>query len=350
MGDEDVEEEDDDAAASVAPEGDGDGAIAALEREAAALQREMTRASRDADAVTEDMREDVMRLLEMMGVPYVVAPMEAEAQCAYLEVEGWCEGVVTDDSDAFCFGAKKVYKNIFDDRKYVEAYYASDCRTTLRLERDEFCGLALLLGGDYSPGVKGVGVVNAMEILQAFHFAPEAPQCLDALKTFKAWLDGAGDAGDAMPADDAMRDFAKTHKSARTRWQAPPSFPSEEAMKAYLRPSVADVRDLATQLGVDCDDGGDVRKHLFTWTPPDETKLRRLCANDLGWSDSAVDAALDPMLVKTRARSKQDAGLRATRLDAYYESYHSNATFATVTSDRLRAALAPPKPKPKPGE
>ena len=28
--------------------------------------------------------------------------------------------------------------------------------------------LAMLLGGDYTDGVKGVGIVNGMEILQAF--------------------------------------------------------------------------------------------------------------------------------------------------------------------------------------
>ncbi|EGB12647.1 hypothetical protein AURANDRAFT_4733, partial [Aureococcus anophagefferens] len=138
------------------------------DREAASLRREMSRSSRDADSVTEDMREDTMHLLRLLGVPYVVAPMEAEAQCAALEAAGLCEGVVTDDSDAFCFGARRVYKNIFDDRKYVEAYYASDCARDLRLGRDEFCALALLLGGDYDNGVAGVGVVNAMEVLQAF--------------------------------------------------------------------------------------------------------------------------------------------------------------------------------------
>ncbi|KAK7232888.1 DNA repair protein [Aureococcus anophagefferens] len=107
-------------------------------------RREMSRSSRDADSVTEDMREDTMHLLRLLGVPYVVAPMEAEAQCAALEAAGLCEGV---------------------------AYYASDCARDLRLGRDEFCALALLLGGDYDNAAsRGWASSSAMEVLQAFHF------------------------------------------------------------------------------------------------------------------------------------------------------------------------------------
>ncbi len=62
-------------------------------------------------------------LLEMFGLPYIIAPMEAEAQCAYLDTVHLVDGVVTDDCDVFLFGGLSVYKNIFDDRKYVETYY-----------------------------------------------------------------------------------------------------------------------------------------------------------------------------------------------------------------------------------
>ncbi|KAH8048113.1 hypothetical protein JL722_12712 [Aureococcus anophagefferens] len=140
-----------------------------------------------------------MHLLRLLGVPYVVAPMEAEAQCAALEAAGLCEAS-SPTTPAPSAGARALH--IFDDRKYVEAYYASDCARDLRLGRDEFCALALLLGGDYDNGVAGVGVVNAMEVLQAFHFveAGEPRDVAATLKRFKAWLDG----GDGW-ADDGAR-------------------------------------------------------------------------------------------------------------------------------------------------
>ena len=77
---------------------------------------------RDAAVLTAEMKAEVMELLDAFDLPYMVAPSEAEAQCAILERLGLVDGIVTEDSDSFLFGAKSVYKNIFHDGKYVEVY------------------------------------------------------------------------------------------------------------------------------------------------------------------------------------------------------------------------------------
>jgi XPG I-region len=45
-----------------------------------------------------------------------------------LIAQGLVEGVITDDSDAFVFGATAVYKNVFEEQKYVEAYLLPDVK------------------------------------------------------------------------------------------------------------------------------------------------------------------------------------------------------------------------------
>ncbi len=49
---------------------------------------------------------------------------------------------------------------------------------------------AYFLGSDYTEGVNGVGIVNAVEILQAFPMRSEAGGPVAGLKRFRAWLEG----------------------------------------------------------------------------------------------------------------------------------------------------------------
>jgi DNA excision repair protein ERCC-5 len=60
-----------------------------------------------------------------------VANGEAEAQCVALEEMGLCDGVVTDDSDAWVFGVKKCYKNMFNRRADVQAFDADKIQQKL---------------------------------------------------------------------------------------------------------------------------------------------------------------------------------------------------------------------------
>jgi len=64
----------------------------------------------------------------LFGIPYITAPMEAEAQCVFLEKIGRTEGTVTDDSDVWLFGANVVYKVFFDNQKYVKQFKSIDIK------------------------------------------------------------------------------------------------------------------------------------------------------------------------------------------------------------------------------
>jgi hypothetical protein len=54
--------------------------------------------------------------------------MEAEAQCAYLDIISLTDGTITDDSDIWLFGGQKVYKNFFNLKKHVMSFKASDIK------------------------------------------------------------------------------------------------------------------------------------------------------------------------------------------------------------------------------
>ncbi|EMP29778.1 DNA repair protein complementing XP-G cells like protein [Chelonia mydas] len=109
------------------------------------LQAQKQQQERIAATVTGQMFLESQELLRLFGVPYIEAPMEAEAQCAVLDLTDQTSGTITDDSDIWLFGARHVYKNFFNQNKYVEYYQYVDIQNQLgktQLRIDSFFRLA----------------------------------------------------------------------------------------------------------------------------------------------------------------------------------------------------------------
>mmetsp|Transcript_9936 Transcript_9936/g.23082 ORF Transcript_9936/g.23082 Transcript_9936/m.23082 type:complete len:241 (-) Transcript_9936:52-774(-) len=212
--------------------------------------------------------------------------MEAEAQCAYLETEGLVDGVVTDDGDSFLFGAENVYRNIFQSKKYVEEYRASDIERELGLTRENLIELAMLLGSDYTEGVFGVGIVNGVEILHKFG------QGLEGLRQFKA---------------------SQMKIGARKNFEFPDDWPNERVMTEYRSPKV------------------DLSKDRFRWGKPDLKLLLAFCAGKFGWPHDKTKEVLVPVLKVYEARELQ------TTLESFYGF---SERFAKFKSKRIKNAVS----------
>uniref|UniRef100_A0ACB8FJA2 Uncharacterized protein n=1 Tax=Sphaerodactylus townsendi TaxID=933632 RepID=A0ACB8FJA2_9SAUR len=132
------------------------------------LRAQKQQQERIAATVTGQMFLESQELLRLFGIPYIEAPMEAEAQCAILDLTDQTSGTITDDSDIWLFGARHVYKNFFSHTKYVEYFQYVDFQNQLGLDRSKLINLAYLLGSDYTEGIPNVGFVTAMEILNEF--------------------------------------------------------------------------------------------------------------------------------------------------------------------------------------
>ncbi|XP_078255413.1 flap endonuclease GEN homolog 1 [Rhinoraja longicauda] len=116
--------------------------------------------------------KECCELLDYLGNPWVCAAGEAEAMCAYLNENGYVDGCVTNDGDAFLYGAQTVYRNLTINTKdpYVDCYRMSAIKSKLGLDRDALVGFAILLGCDYLPkGVPGVGKELALRLVETIN-------------------------------------------------------------------------------------------------------------------------------------------------------------------------------------
>jgi flap endonuclease-1 len=93
--------------------------------------------------------QECIELLEIMGIPYVIAPEEADSQCAELVKCGIADGVLTEDMDIMTFGANKIYRNLTSYKKETLEVSMEDVLNTLNLNYEQFVELCLLFGCDY---------------------------------------------------------------------------------------------------------------------------------------------------------------------------------------------------------
>ncbi len=135
--------------------------------------------SQAASRMTPDIIQSAKLLLEYMGVPWVQAPSEGEAQAAAMVNAGQAYASGSQDWDSLLFGAKRMVKNLAisgkrklpGKEKYVEVQpeliELSAVLTKLELTHDQLILLGLLVGTDYNPaGVRGVGPKTALKLVK----------------------------------------------------------------------------------------------------------------------------------------------------------------------------------------
>ncbi|XP_067283284.1 flap endonuclease GEN homolog 1 [Pseudorasbora parva] len=109
-------------------------------------------------------------MLDCLGLPWVTAAGEAEAMCSFLDSQGLVDGCITNDGDAFLYGARTVYRNFNITTKdpQVDCYQMCDVQAELGLSRETLVGLAVFLGCDYIPkGVAGVGKEQTLKLIHS---------------------------------------------------------------------------------------------------------------------------------------------------------------------------------------
>ncbi len=137
------------------------------------LQKARTKAMQTS-RLTPEMVEQSRRLLELLGIPWVQAPAEGEAQAAVMARQGTAWGVASQDHDALLFGAPILVKNLAITgrrklpRKNVWMEVSPEevgLEATLKdlgITREQLVDIGILVGTDFNEGVRGIGPKKAL--------------------------------------------------------------------------------------------------------------------------------------------------------------------------------------------
>jgi len=218
--------------------------------------------------VTKEHNEECKQLLTLMGIPYVDAPCEAEAQCAALVKAGKVYATGTEDMDSLTFGSNVVLRHLTfsEARKLpIKEYSLSRIHSDLGLSHDEFIDLCILLGCDYCDSIKGIGPKKAIDLIKKHGSIEEVIKNIDQKK-----------------------------------YQVPEDWMYKEARKLFQEPEVSDPETIELK-----------------WSDPDEEKLVEFMVGQKGFAEDRIRNG-----AKKLAKAKK--GTTQGRMDSFFSVISTN--------------------------
>ncbi|WP_298536637.1 flap endonuclease-1 [uncultured Methanobrevibacter sp.] len=112
--------------------------------------------------------ESSKKLLDYMGIPYVQAKGEGEAQGAYMVEQGDAWAVASQDYDCLLFGAPRIIRNLtlsggLSNLEYLELQKVLE---DIDLTREQLIDVALMVGTDFNEGIHGIGAKTGLKLIR----------------------------------------------------------------------------------------------------------------------------------------------------------------------------------------
>lgn len=233
------------------------------EAEEAGDAESMEKFSRRLVKVTQEHNAECKTLLKLMGIPYLDAPCEAEAQCAALVKAGKVYASGTEDMDALTFGSSVLLRHLtFSEARKspIQEFYLDKILMELKLSQEEFIDLCILLGCDYCDSIKGIGPKRAMELIRQYKSIEEIIKHIDTKK-----------------------------------YTLPEEWPYQEARELFKNPEVLNVEEVELK-----------------WETPNEEELVKFLVQEKGFSEERIRSGIKK-LQKARQSSTQG------RLDSFFK-------------------------------
>ena len=198
--------------------------------------------------VTDEIVKQSKELLKLLGIPFVQAPEEGEAQASYMVKKGVAYAAGSQDFDCLLVGAPVLVQNLTSSTRRKLPGKKTYTRITplqIRLQENlkkmgitqkQLVDMAILIGTDFNEGIKGIGPKTSLKLIK---------------KT-----------GNAENAIATIGD-----KNAPTFEEI------KEIRKIFLKPKITD-------------------DFTLTWRPPDEEKVKKFLCDKYQFSEERVEKTL----------------------------------------------------------
>jgi len=122
---------------------------------------------------------DAKRLLDLLGIPWVQAPSEGEAQAAYMAARGDVWASNSQDYDSLLFGAPRLVRYItIQGEEWLpskgrarklkpEIIELEGLLKGIGVTRGQLIDLSILIGTDFNRGVRGIGPKTALKLIKS---------------------------------------------------------------------------------------------------------------------------------------------------------------------------------------
>ncbi|KAJ9497153.1 Elongation of fatty acids protein 2 [Exophiala xenobiotica] len=230
---------------------------------------EVEKFSRRTVRVTREHNEECRRLLKLMGIPFIIAPTEAEAQCAVLARAGKVYAAASEDMDTLTFNSPILLRHLtFSEQRKepIQEIHLDKTLEGLGMDRDQFIDLCILLGCDYLDPVPKVGPNTALKLIREHGSLEKVVEFME--------------------------------NDPKKRYTIPEDWPYREARELFFHPDVRSADD------PECD---------FKWDAPDVEGLVQFLVNEKGFSEDRVRSAAQKLQknVKTAQQSRLEGFFKA---------------------------------------
>lgn len=249
-------------------------------------QAEKMKQERRLVKVSPEHNKEAQYLLQLMGIPFIVAPCEAEAQCAELAKAGKVYAAASEDMDTLCYRTPYLLRHLTFSEAKKEPIHEIDTELVLQgleLTQKQFIDLGIMLGCDYCESIRGIGPVTALKLIKEY----------GSLEKIVEYIQSG---------------------EANNKWKIPEDWPFQDARELFLQPDVLDAKNIDLK-----------------WSPPDEEKLVDFLCKEKKFNEERVRSGVK------RLRKGLKSGVQV-RLDGFFQKVPKTKEQLAASAAKAKAA------------